>query len=138
MSHDSSRPVDAALGVTTPESPAAGLVTSVDGFVLSPGIVHRTGLLAQACSLGVIGIAALVLLGWTLDVPVLMRLGLGVNPMASNTAIGLLAAGGSLYLLLPPARPHAAAARGLASLALLLGSLTLLERLHVFELGIDG
>jgi PAS domain S-box-containing protein len=80
----------------------------------------------------------LVLAGWVLDVPFLKGPFPGLVQMKANTAIGLLALGTALLLTTSrPSPTRRRAARLLASLAIVIGALTLGEYLLGRSLAID-
>ena len=86
-----------------------------------------------AIALGLLGLA-----GWVLNVPFLKGPFPGLVQMKANTAIGLLALGIALLLTTSrPSRTRWRAARLLASLAIVIGALTLGEYLLGRNLAID-
>ncbi len=93
--------------------------------------------MAVGALVGVIGV--LVLAGWAFDIRVLRSLGPGPHEMKASTALAFVLLGLGLILL---ARPHTATwqrtvRRLAATLALLLGVVTLLEYATELNLGID-
>ncbi len=95
----------------------------------------RTARGAGSCA---VALGLLVLAGWVLNVPFLNGPFPGLVQMKANTAIGLLALG--IALLLTTSRPSPTrrrAARLLASLAIVIGALTLGEYLLGRNLAID-
>lgn len=86
---------------------------------------------------GVVG--ALVLMGWTFDIPLLMTVLPGTVSMKANTALGFMLAGASLALL---ARPGTSGGRVwvgrvLAVAVVVIGGLTLAQYVWGWSLGID-
>src|ERR1700722_12469348 len=95
----------------------------------------RTAREAGRCA---VALGLLVLAGWVLNVPFLKGPFPGLVQMKANTAIGVLALG--IALLLTTSRPSPTrrrAARLLASLAIVIGALTLGEYLLGRNLAID-
>lgn len=86
-----------------------------------------------------IAIAALVLLGWVLDVHAFERFYPGRVPMTANTALGILLAGGSLLLLrgTHPTRRRSNMARICAAILILLATGTASQDLFGWNLGVD-
>lgn len=97
------------------------------GETRSPlGWVRRypLGWLSSLAAVGVILIAITVLLGWFLQIPLLLSVLPGLPPMVPQTAIGLILAGASLLLLQPngsAGRQYAGQAAALLCLLLGLG-----------------
>src|SRR5262245_13144356 len=91
--------------------------------------------LAAGC---VMAVGSLALLGWVLDMPVLLS-GIGTVTIKTNTAIALVLAGTALLLLRPPERDRARtlAGRACAIGSISIGGLTLLQHLSGWDLGID-
>jgi signal transduction histidine kinase len=89
------------------------------------------------------GVAAVIVLiamaGWALHLPRLTDVMPGLATMKVNTSIGLLACAIAVLLRLPPFRSRLAGriADTLATLALVIGALSLLEYLTARDLGID-
>jgi PAS domain S-box-containing protein len=83
-----------------------------------------------------IGVGAVTLLGWLSGIESLKGLGGSIH-MKANTAIGLVACGLSLLLILRRPRHWSAVAAALAALAGAIGALTLLEHLSGWNLHID-
>jgi PAS domain S-box-containing protein len=95
----------------------------------------RTARGAGSCA---VALGLLVLAGWVLNVPFLKGPFPGLVQMKANTAIGLLALGIALLLTTPrPSPTRRRAARLLASLAIVIGALTLGEYLLGRNLAID-
>ena len=98
--------------------------------------------IARASSVFAIGIGLAVLIGWSLDLRLLMTVLPGCVAMKPNTAVAFCASGLSLFLFLrsvaaapsPHARRYSLV---LAGAVALLGALTLGEYLSGFNLGID-
>jgi signal transduction histidine kinase len=95
--------------------------------------------LAAGAALAAAAIGAVVLVGWAADVDAMRRLFFGRIHMLPNTAVGFLLASVSLWLQRAgPAEGRArAVARTFAVVVLLLGALTMGERLFGWDLGID-
>ena len=95
--------------------------------------------LSAAAAFAVAGIAALVLVGWALDIPVLKSVLDGRVTMKPNTALALGLAAAALGLLAPP--PVSVRRRQLGTVAAaasaLIGALTLVQYLG-HDLGIDN
>ena len=85
---------------------------------------YPLGWLSSLAAVGVILIAITVLLGWFLQIPLLLSVLPGLPPMVPQTAIGLILAGASLLLLQPngsAGRQYAGQAAALLCLLLGLG-----------------
>ena len=96
--------------------------------------------LTAACALATFGIGASVLLGWTIGLDAMQRLGLGGIPMLPITAVTFIIAGTSLWLQRDSRRDSGYLwylARGLALVVLALGIVTLAERVFDWDAGID-
>jgi diguanylate cyclase (GGDEF)-like protein/PAS domain S-box-containing protein len=96
-------------------------------------------LYCQASAIAVVAIGCLVLIGWEFHVDYLMTVLPGLVSMKANTAVGLGLSAISLWLLLPgesrSLRGHAA--RLLALIVVLIGSITLCEYVLGQNYGID-
>ena len=93
---------------------------------------------ARAAAAMVLGIGTMVLTGWALDSPFLKGPIPGLVQMKANTAIGLFAMGGSLFLLtLRPSEGIRRAAALVGGVGVLIGALTIFEYLLGRNLGID-
>ncbi|WP_295390186.1 PAS domain S-box protein [uncultured Thiodictyon sp.] len=94
---------------------------------------------AAVAALTAVVLGLLVLVGWRLDIPVLIRVLPQWATMKPNTAVGFMLAGLALWWLrvAPAGRLRRAAGRVCASLVVLLGLLTLTEWLGGWDLGID-
>ena len=104
----------------------------------NPEFLARARSLSRAAGVLLALLGALVLLGWRLDVPILMGPGPGIT-MKANTAIAFILAGASL-LLVEPGRRWPAFARTGQMLALgagAIGAATLSQHLFGWNLGID-
>jgi signal transduction histidine kinase len=95
--------------------------------------MHRllTDVLPRAAALLAVAIAVCALSGWALHVDVLKSIVPREAPLEANTAVGLLLAGGALWMLLTEERPRRRDVF-VAIAVLLLGLLTLAQ--HVFDL----
>jgi PAS domain S-box-containing protein len=96
-----------------------------------PRIAQRAGALIAAL---VAGIALLVLLGWALGLPLLVRISPAYPPMYPLPALGLLAAAAGLYGI-ASGRPRLVSLG--AALVLLLGGFTLLEYVTGVDAGLE-
>lgn len=96
-----------------------------------PRSFQRAGLVIAGL---VFGIALLVLLGWTLGLPVLVRIVPTYPPMLPLSALGLMGAALGLYGIAAH-RPRLVTAG--AATALLIGAVTLLEYVAGVDVGID-
>ena len=96
--------------------------------------------LTSACALATFGIGAFVLLGWSLGLDAMQRLGLGGIHMLPITAVTFVVAAVSLWLQRLSGRDSGLrwyAARGLALVVLAIGVVTLAERVLDWDAGID-
>jgi PAS domain S-box-containing protein len=142
------------------EPPGAGGATQAGGLPFHASILAGARTAAQVAALVAALLGGLSLAGWILDVDGLKRIlpGAGTS-MKANTAVAILALGISLFLVArrpvgtgvtgrgatgPPSggtaglsRAALIAARATASLALLIGGLSVLEYLTGAGLGID-
>ena len=91
------------------------------------------------CIAGLIAfLGALVLIGWTADVPALKSVLPGAVQMKANTAIALVLASLSLYLRTGvPSRRQAQSAAYIAAIVLAIGLVSLLEFVYGWRTGID-
>ncbi len=96
-----------------------------------PLLIRRFRFAARAASLLVIGLAALVLVGWTIDSELLKSVFpqmVAMNP--GGTAVGFLLSGAALWLLLPEENERSSArrsiGRGAAALVCVIASVRLL------------
>jgi signal transduction histidine kinase len=101
----------------------------------------EAGRLTAACALATFGIGVAVLAGWALGVDAMQRLGLGSIHMLPITAVTFVIA--SVALWLQRATVHETSrmslvARGLALLVLMIGLITLAERVRGWNAGIDA
>lgn len=94
---------------------------------------------ARIGAITVATVGATVLVGWIFDITSLKIVASGLTSMKANTAIGFLAAGAALLLIvaMPEARKAAVAARALALVVALMGALSLAEYVFAVNLGID-
>ena len=95
--------------------------------------------LSQAGSATAIVVGLLVLVGWALDIDFLKHVFPGLASMKGNTALAFILSGTALWLLQadrvgPRTRPIA---RACASIAALIGALTLIEYRFGWDFGID-
>jgi two-component system cell cycle sensor histidine kinase/response regulator CckA len=93
----------------------------------------------KASALAVAGVGCLVLCGWAFHIGFLTSVLPGLVTMKANTALGLMLAAASLWLLLP-GQSHARrnhAAHFFALLVVLIGAATLCEYIFVVDLRID-
>jgi signal transduction histidine kinase len=95
---------------------------------------------AGAAALTVTVIGTVVLLGWTLDIPRLRHLPPDLIVMLPNTAVGFILGGVALWLLRREDASSSATriGRALAVVVLLLGLISLVERISGLDAGIDG
>ncbi|MFL5617811.1 MAG: sensor histidine kinase [Gemmatimonadaceae bacterium] len=96
--------------------------------------------LTAACALATFGIGVAVLVGWTFGVDAMQRLGLGTIHMLPITAVTFMLASVSLWMQRVTAREtgyQSLVARGLALLVLVIGLVTLGERVWGWKLGLD-
>ena len=102
-------------------------------------LITRFRSLSRAFSLVVLLIGTLVFVGWVLDIPTLKSVLPGLVTMKSNTALGFVLAGLSLWLLQSEQanRGTRRIAQACALTVALLGLLTLSEYLFGWDLGID-
>lgn len=114
--------------------PGATAVPVRDVLAQAPGCAAALERLVRACAAIVVTLAGLVLCGWILDEPGLVRLGLAGGAMAPNTAPGLLGAGIALALHVSG---QAVLARWLALVPLSIGVLTTAQYVAGVDLGID-
>src|SRR5687768_10147453 len=94
--------------------------------------------LTAACALATFGIGASVLVGWSLELDVMQRLGLGGIHMLPITAVTFVIAAASLWLQRASGRDSGYwwyVARGLALLVLAIGAVTLAERVFEWDAG---
>jgi two-component system, cell cycle sensor histidine kinase and response regulator CckA len=91
--------------------------------------------IARGGALALVGLGALVLAGWTLDVPELTCFGTALGSMKANTAIVFVLLGVALERRLAGADSRLV--RALAGLATAIGALSLGEWLFGWQLGID-
>ncbi len=92
----------------------------------------------RAAAITVMATGLLVLAGWALNLPFLKGPVPGLVQMKANTALGLLAMGGSLFLLTSGPSDRIRRAAGLAGgVGVLIGALTAVEYLLGHNLGID-
>ena len=96
-------------------------------------------LIVRSTSAVTVGVGLVALTGWALDLPALKTVIAGAVELKANTALGLVLAGGSLYLLADPqhARWLQRLAVALAALVTVLGLLTGSQYLFGWQLGID-
>jgi hypothetical protein len=103
------------------------------------GLAASRTWLVRAAAAGLIVMGAVVLAGWFLNVPSLESLAPGWATMKVNTSIGLIAGGGVLAVMeSSQGRLTVFVGRGLATLLLVLGLLSLAENLLPLDLGIDN
>ncbi len=100
--------------------------------------VSSFSLFAQAASAAVVFVGCLALAGWMLDIPTLESVFPNLATMKANPALGLVAAGVSLWLVIerPPRRARLVAQVCALTVAMI-GLLTLSEYLFSRSLGID-
>ena len=79
----------------------------------------------------------MALVGWLFDIPALYQYPVGFPGITTNAALGIAAAGWSLWLLGPRGRPAwlVSFGRGLAWFLMALGGLTLAQYLIGVDLG---
>jgi signal transduction histidine kinase/ActR/RegA family two-component response regulator len=98
----------------------------------SPVLIAKT----MGAAVAVVGLV--VLAGWLLGVPALIRLGPGWVPMKANAALGLLLSGVALWIAAAETAPWQKAARlALGAAVLALGAASLAEHIFEWRLGID-
>ena len=107
--------------------------------MMPPPAASRTKVASRLCAAVAAGIGAVGLTGWIFDLPALQRIHPALVTMKANTAIALMAAGISLWLLQEENTAGAKRwfAQGCAALIALLGLFTLGEILFGWDLGID-
>ncbi len=107
--------------------------------MMSPSATFRTKTASRLCAIGAGAIGATGLMGWIFDVPVLQRIHPALVTMKANTAIALMLAALSLWLLQEEnvAGVKRWLAQGCAALVALLGLVTLGEILFSWDAGID-
>jgi PAS domain S-box-containing protein len=106
-----------------------------------PRLIARLGLYASIAALSSVAIGLAALIGWTLHIAALFTWGAG-QAIAPNSAACMVLAGVSLWLLRKEGDPRFAPARKLtantaATIAGLVGLLTLAEHLFGVDFGID-
>jgi two-component system cell cycle sensor histidine kinase/response regulator CckA len=95
--------------------------------------------ISRVCAAITIAVGALVLVGWTFDVSLLMRLSPRFAPMVPNTAVAFMLIGIALWRLSSPDPSNRArvATAGCGLLVSSVGALTLIEYATGTSLGID-
>ncbi len=95
--------------------------------------------LSRAIAIGVTGLAAVVILGWILDVRILTGFLPGMPLMKINTAVGLVLAAYGVFRMARnrPARRDAVTAALCAAAICALGALTILQHATGMDFGID-
>jgi len=96
--------------------------------------------LTAACALATFGFGVANLVGWTLGIDAMQRVGLGTIHMLPITAVTFVLASVSLWMQRVTAREigyQSLVARGLALLVLTIGIITLAERVWGWDAGID-
>jgi len=120
---------------TPPSDPAH--VDGLASFAVDPAMTGRFVKASRLCAVSVAAIGVTVLSGWLAGLDALKSIGLDVESMKVNTALGLLAAAVCLAALISP-RPwarHVATVAGL--LVLLDGAAHVCEYVFGVDLGID-
>ena len=98
----------------------------------------RHGLLVKAAVVLTIACGVLVLVGWTLDIPLIRSVLPGAVEMKANTAVCLILAGVALFVAVNPAMPYARSIAPALALAIsAIGLATLSEYAFGWNLGID-
>src|SRR6185295_4171225 len=94
---------------------------------------------ARIGAITVATIAAVVLVGWIFDITSLKIVAAGLTSMKANTAIGFVAAGSALFVIVaaPGSSKVAMVARVLALGVVLIGVLSLAEYAFSVDFGID-
>jgi PAS domain S-box-containing protein len=102
-------------------------------------LFKRLQLYCQVSALAAMGVGGLVLFGWGFHIKALLSVFPGHVTMKVNTALGLMFAGISLWLLLPgeSSTRRGKIARFLALVVVLIGVATLIEYFFGLNLGID-
>ncbi|MBI3950706.1 MAG: response regulator [Acidobacteria bacterium] len=120
--------------LTCPDARSSGKMTD-----FNPRLLRLSRRVHVAASAIVMLMASLVLVGWMLDIATLKSILPDLVTMKANTALGLLLAGTSLWLLgtEPRHRWIRRAAQVCAGTVVLIGLLTLSEYLLGWDLGID-
>ena len=112
----------------------SGVQPGVDSpFSLPDRWFHQ---LSRAAALAVVGVGAVVLVGWAFDARALTGVLPGFATMKANTALTFLLAGTALWLSIPDGR-RGRVGRGAAAFVLLAGLLTLAQDVFLLDLGID-
>lgn len=121
-----------------PLAPTVAAITSA-GELVDPGLVRRFLAASQVCALLLSMLGVLVLVGWQFDIGLLKSIQPGLGAMAPGTAVALVLAGATLWLLHPKYDQSwlRQAARVLPLLVLVLSGLTLAEYLLDLSIGID-
>ena len=113
--------------------------THFQPFLTESSLPPLLNWLAAIAAMLTTALGVLVLVGWALQIDILMRVLPGLVAMKPNTAFGFVLAGAALYLLRPQACsvPRKRAGQIVASFLVLLGTATLSQYLTGFDLGID-
>ena len=125
--------VSAALRIPDPAPDAS------TGSLVDAGVVRRLLSTSRACALLVTTVGALVLIGWRADIALFKSIRPDLAAMASGSAVALVFAGATLWLLHPryDGTWWGWLARVLPWPVLVLSALTLAEYLLQVDLGID-
>lgn len=106
-----------------------------DFFSVIPRVRRRQLVVLIGASLVILG--GLVLLGWAVKNPFLVRILPGFAPMVVNTALAFILAGGALIVPFSGARHYRRVTTIIGAAVVLLATLVLIERLLMLDLGID-
>ena len=123
--------------MTEPDNPAA--TKSPVSFCFSPRVFRAAFRLSQVLAILIIALGLTVLVGWALHIESIKTVFPGYVSMKANTALCFALSGASLFIgcLSRPSAWKNKVSRILAALVILISSLTLVEYLCGFSLGLD-
>jgi PAS domain S-box-containing protein len=100
-----------------------------------PRLVVASARVSRACSMAIVGLGILVLVGWGLDIPTLKSTSPGLATMKANTAALFIALGAALWCA--PRNRLARTRRALAMFVAVVAALTLAQYVFRVDFGID-
>lgn len=121
---------------TLPETATVKLTA----YTHTDAAAHAPGRVVTACAAGTVMIGLTVMTGWLTGIDLLKRVVPNLIVMLPNTAACFVMGGSALWLLRQEhnrTRAASLAAQALASVVMLIGLLTFLERVFGFDFGID-